>query len=87
MNWPKERVVTVMIIKLRRKKHDRKSEGQPEGMVTRTYAMLKVIAMSMYILIHVTVAVSCSHEEANNGDIQSVESDKPMQACSPSSLA
>ena len=85
MNWPKESVVTVMTIRLGSTDH-RESIRRSRKRIVRTYVMLKVIAISMYIL-HVTVAVSCSHEEVNDGDIQSVESDKPMQACSPSSLA
>lgn len=48
--------------------------------------MLKVIAMSMYIL-HVTVAVNEHHREAEGTDVQSVECDKPMQERSPGSLA
>ena len=48
--------------------------------------MLKVIAMSIYIL-HVTVAVSEHHGEAECTNVQSVECDEPMQECSPSSLA
>lgn len=43
--------------------------------------------MSMYILQR-TVAISHHHVEPNGGaDVQSVESDKPMEECSPGGLA
>ena len=48
--------------------------------------MLKVIAISMYIL-HVTVAVNEHHGEAEGTDVQSVECNKPMQERPPGSLA
>ena len=85
MNWPKESVVTVMTIRLGSTDH-RESIRRSRKRIVRTYVMLKVIAISMYIL-HVTVAVNEHHGEAEGTDVQSVECNKPMQERPPGSLA